>query len=977
MSISANGAADPGGLTVLRTDEKHTASKHFKLNGNGFAKVRDYDLGFWFTAQTFEAENLSELAGCIEILREHGDRVIVRGGLDELYYERIALNPDYRLTRRKNDKKDGLTPHLREKERQWGMFDVDGYPLRPDDDLAVNPGPVIDRCVRDIFPPEFHDATFYWQLSSSAGLVEGVLKAHLWCWFDRPYENRYLRYWIKVNAPYVDIAPFNCNQPHFIADPLIDGASDPVIERTGWLRQDAKKNVTLSPLPEQPTHQRKKRMAKGANDTTVGRLNASSVQAAIDRMGDGDGLDGFHRPLLAAGMAYARLCAKGLVPNVDKLKATLRAAIKDAPKRHDRGDAGVEKYLKDDYLDSQINGAFQFVENELAHENLPDMDMPLGYGWTAAGLWYTEPQPKKDKNGKAVVVEPLWVCARFDAIGVCEDGDGGDWGTVLRWIDPKGHDHIGILTHDLFHDHPMNIAKRLAKDGLKCNRAAHSELVNFLIKLEPDKSLVTVNRSGWHGEHFVLADGTIYGDDDIFMDPKYVRTGEACGVAGTLDEWREQVGKYCVGNSRLMLFASAALSGYLLDIMAEPSGGFHLYGPSSSGKSTAIFAAGSMAGRGKRGANVHQWATTSNGLEAVAAQNCDGCLAMDEIGQAQAGEAGEQIYRLCNETSKNRMTRDITMRKTTSWRIMVLSTGEVTLGQRMGEAGKKAMIGMEMRLVNVPSDGGAGHGLFENLHGFASGGELSEHLRNAAATYYGTPARAFLEGLVELRRDNGSLYEDLKAKRATFLSEHVPAGADGQVRYVAGRFGVVAIAGEMAIAWGILPGENGDAEAACVRCFKDWLRARGTTGSGEKQNGIRAVQHFLELHGSSRFAEIQTFTRDKAAPWQSIVKDADEPREQLYDCAVANMAGYKQWDKENKRTVFMISQEVWKNEVCKGMDGDLVAKAIDEKGWLIREGNHLAKLKRLPDQAKRVRLFHVTSDILAAEQDEEQAGEQQ
>jgi len=114
-----------------------------------------------------------------------------------------------------------------------------------------------------------------------------------------------------------------------------------------------------------------------------------------------------------------------------------------------------------------------------------------------------------------------------------------------------------------------------------------------LIKLDPDKSLVTVNRSGWHGERFVLADGTIYGEDDIFMDPKYVRSGDA--------------------------------SGYLLDIMAEPSGGFHLYGTSSSGKSTAIFAAGSMAGCGKRGANVYQWATTSNGLEAVAALNCVGC----------------------------------------------------------------------------------------------------------------------------------------------------------------------------------------------------------------------------------------------------------------------------------------------------------------------------------------------------------------
>ena len=68
----------------------------------------------------------------------------------------------------------------------------------------------------------------------------------------------------------------------------------------------------------------------------------------------------------------------------------------------------------------------------------------------------------------------------------------------------------------------------------------------------------------------------------------------------------------------------------------------------------------------------------------------------------------------------------------------------------------------------------------------------------------------------------------------------------------------------------------------------------------------------------------------------------------------------------------MISQEVWRSEVCKGMDADLVAKAIDEKGWLIRDGKHLAKLKRLPHQDKRVRLYHITSDILAAHEDEQE-----
>ena len=62
--------------------------------------------------------------------------------------------------------------------------------------------------------------------------------------------------------------------------------------------------------------------------------------------------------------------------------------------------------------------------------------------------------------------------------------------------------------------------------------------------------------------------------------------------------------KYGVGNSRLSLFLSAAFAGCfcraLLEIIAEPSGGLHLYGKSQTGKSTAAFVAASVLGKGAR-----------------------------------------------------------------------------------------------------------------------------------------------------------------------------------------------------------------------------------------------------------------------------------------------------------------------------------------------------------------------------------------
>ena len=128
---------------------------------------------------------------------------------------------------------------------------------------------------------------------------------------------------------------------------------------------------------------------------------------------------------------------------------------------------------------------------------------------------------------------------------------------------------------------------------------------------------------------------------------------------------------------------------------------------------------------------------------------------------------------------------------------------------------------------------------------------LADHLRHAAATFYGTAGRAFLAKLVATRAgDPDGFYELVKGLRQQFISDHLPAGSDGQVRSVAGRFGVVAAAGELATEWGILPWEIGEATQAAAICFRAWLTERGGIGAGEVQAAIRQVRAFFEQHGA-------------------------------------------------------------------------------------------------------------------------------
>jgi uncharacterized protein (DUF927 family) len=972
-------AGEPGGLTVLVPDDGYSASKHYQAEPDGsYTKLSDYHLGKLFHVQPLEAKNLRDLHGIIRDFRTY-NVVIVRGALDDEYFERTKRNPEYRIARRKNQKNDGHLAHFVEVPRLWLMIDIDHYPLPPNIDLQDDPDAIVRKIIAEVLPPEFQDACCVYQWSNSAGMVPGIAKLHLFFWLDRPWSNTDLRRWKREFAPCVDHAPFNAVQPHYIADPQVTGGPDPIAERIGWL-DGSRNEVTLPALPE-----RTKRDPEAPHTVTCGRttslgLNATSMAEALALLGDGEGREGFHAPLLAATMQYAQRCFRGGRRNDDECKATLRDAVQNATRRPERDITG---YLADDYLHRIIEGAFRLIEN--AEGAMPDEDdtvttdfecrMPNGYGMTRHGLFYTSEQMDKDGNRP----NPVWLCDAFSVRGRCSSDQGEGWGLVIGWQDEGGWPHQWIVRRDTLHSETHKIASTLDHMGLQCSifPSRHNLLAQFFARVRPALHLTVVDRGGWYGEqNYLLPTGEVIGTADLILRSEQVRHDATCASRGTLAEWNEHVGHFCVGNSRLALLASCALAGPLLSIVDEPCGGLHIYGGSQKGKSTAGFVCASVGGKGSRDGKVQQWRATGNGLEAIAARASDGFMVLDEISQADAKEAGDICYMLANGQGKQRMTAGATARALYTWRLIFVSTGEVTLSQRMMEAGRTAMTGMEIRLIDIPMDGGKGMGLFENLHGFEQPAEFSQHLQATSARYYGVGMRSFLEKLVEERSaDPNALYEKIKRLRQDFVRRHVPDGSDGQVRSVAARFGVIAAAGEMAIEYRVFDWPAGEAEQACARCFNDWLAARGGNGAGEDQKGIAQVRRFLELHGNARFQKIVSGLPASAPQWKLAVSsqiDDDAVDNDGYETRIPNQAGYKRHEERvNKETGektqrwwFMFTPEVWKAEVCQGLNADLVARAIKEQGWLDCDHSHLTKKVRVPKLDKAQRLYCVSSDIL-------------
>lgn len=379
--LGADLAEPPGGYTVLRAASGKFATKQWSWNPTlqQWTK-RSYSAGAWFIPTEEVAANLDELATSIQRIALNPSAMIIRGALKPEFRERLRRNPNTQMRKMKLEK-PGVVPPFIEVPRQWLMADIDNFFLRALDDLVDDPESAIEHALHEILPPEFQDVRCFWQLSSSAGFVEGVLKSHIFFWLDRPLIDRELKAILKQCAPrLVDLSPYQGVQPHYIAAPIIQGGPDPIPRRFGWL-QGSRDYVTLPELqPEQPRRQRSSSSAGHRSAGSMGQRSSGggrgsyaggsgSVEDALAQLGDGEGLYGFHEPLRTATMRYARQCQRYGSRDDDALKAKLTAAIKAAPCGPAR--SGVGEYLDEVYQQRLIDGAFALLDGNADNEAVP------------------------------------------------------------------------------------------------------------------------------------------------------------------------------------------------------------------------------------------------------------------------------------------------------------------------------------------------------------------------------------------------------------------------------------------------------------------------------------------------------------------------------------------------------------------------------------------------------------------------------
>lgn len=527
---------------------------------------------------------------------------------------------------------------------------------------------------------------------------------------------------------------------------------------------------------------------------------------------------------------------------------------------------------------------------------------------------------KAGKTDEPPVLIDKWISTPLRILATTSNGEDAEYGRLLEIRSPAGKWKKWAMPMSMLAGDGSEARGVLLSEGLVFDLNDRNAILRYVSAQIPSVRMRAASVTGWNRDAFVLPH-TVIGADDIWFQASG-RTAPYA-TAGSFEGWKD-LAALASGNPLLMLGLCAAMAGPLLGPLNIDGAGLHIYGDSSTGKTTAEIAAVSVWG----GPHFKRtWRATANGLEGAGTLHSDTLLALDELGEIDPKSLYEAAYALINGTGKTRANRHGEAKAAARWRVLLLSTGELTIAARMSAGGFEAKAGQELRILDVPVQGR--YGLFEELHGRGSGSALSDEIRNKSAQHYGYAGPMFVEALIRELRDGLTLADELHS-----ITEQLNA-AEGQERRAARTFALCGLAGELASRWNVVPWEAGEATKAAAHAFGIWRKRRAGNGQSSEHAAIlRAVSDFIDRHGSARFSN-----REGSA---DLVRDR---------------AGW--WEQTDDRRLYLFTSGALR-EATKGYDINRTVRALKESGAALNlDSKNRPKTIWVADEKDSKRLYRV------------------
>lgn len=517
----------------------------------------------------------------------------------------------------------------------------------------------------------------------------------------------------------------------------------------------------------------------------------------------------------------------------------------------------------------------------------------------ADGIYWVE--PKTDNTTGEIINRESWLCSALNVVGIGID-DNKTWYLILRWqpFGSKGDTVQAIPFADIGEREGWRTLKAggvnvTTKSGLRAT------LADWLQSCANGEVWRIAHATGWQCGAYIMPDGEIIGTPEqpvLFNGRSSAASGYT--TSGTIDSWRESVGRLAFGNYSMMTGLAAALAAPLIGLAGADGFGIHLYEQSSAGKTTTANVASSLYGNPDMLRLT--WYGTALGLANEAAAHNDALMPLDEIGQgADPVEVYKSAYALFNGTGKLQGAKEGGNRDLKRWRTVAISTGEMDLETFIASAGRKAKAGQLVRLLNIPMRRAV------RFHEHANGKHHADALKDAYQRHHGVAGREWVKWLADHQHEAVSAVRAAEERWRSLI----PSDYGEQVHRVGARFAILEAAlllGQVITGW-----DEQTCRDAIQYSYNAWLREFGT-GNKEHQQIIEQTEAFLNAYGMSRFAP---FPYDPSS------------------LPISNMAGYRQkGGHESDPMVFYTFPAAFEGEIARGFNPRQFAEVLKKAGML-------------------------------------------
>jgi len=408
-----------------------------------------------------------------------------------------------------------------------------------------------------------------------------------------------------------------------------------------------------------------------------------------------------------------------------------------------------------------------------------------------------------------------------------------NWSLLVWFKDKNNIEHEISIPKGKLHGHGSEIPVMLANAGLPIEIGAGQDLIMYLAASKAQDTRINVTSSGWLETAFVLPTEVINplpGDKIIFDTSDSNHIAAAIHRQGALEDWQnglKELSPVCI------FLVCHALAAPVRHKVNGEGIGIHLYDLTSKGKTTSLMLAASVWGNGADPgivgggkSYIQKWNSTANALEGKAEIFNDLLMVIDEIGEGDPREFGQTIYRLLSGTGKGRSGRDGNLRASKTWRLSLLSAGEIGISDFIQSGGNAVKGGQLVRLMDID---------LQSLPPLFKNAKQADAMKQHCANFYGCAGPLLLERFSDIGDD----FKSFDQRRLGAADTEIAVRARA-------KFALIAYAGIKAVQAGILPYTEDQIIETVRMVYSSWMA--NIKSVSDIDRGIESVKNGILQH---------------------------------------------------------------------------------------------------------------------------------